>query len=433
MKKIFAIVGLFALIFCCFSVVRADGGIMPPPNRWVQETQQKAAIVYEDGLETMVLSMQFQGELTDFGWVIPVPAKPSVEKSSSYLFFSLAELTKNYDKSGLLPASSQLGMLKSETKPVEIIEKKEVGIYDVTTLAASDANALAIWLAKNGFNYPSNKAYILQDYVQDQWYYVAVKIRAEEAQDIQTSQALKEGQATPLKLSFKTDKIVYPLKISSITSKPKVTTTTTLVSTPEQLKGGYNIDSYFPSDTVGIDIYIFAAGKYQIPGFPLNYANWIKKDKVAQLATVDGKPWYQPKGKLYLTAFQRQMKPGEMTEDIYPQKASDNKKVGGNQINYGYALEVFGLMIIAFMLSPLGLLFIIFSLIRRSVKVAGWQLAAAIIQWFTWIITFLLGSIFFATGLSNPSYLGAFSAYIIINVAMLFIVIWQTRKINPNP
>lgn len=58
MKKFVFVLGLIVLM--APAIVSADGGIFPPPNYWMQETDQKAVIFYEKNVETMVLSVTFR-------------------------------------------------------------------------------------------------------------------------------------------------------------------------------------------------------------------------------------------------------------------------------------------------------------------------------------------------------------------------------------
>ena len=111
--------------------VSADGGLFPPPNFYVGHTDQKAVIFHDQGIETLILSITFQGNAKDFGWVVPTPTRPEVDKSSDELFLALEELTRKpiiYQDKGLMPTMLEGG--------VEVLETKEVGIYEIKILKA---------------------------------------------------------------------------------------------------------------------------------------------------------------------------------------------------------------------------------------------------------------------------------------------------------
>lgn len=121
-------------------------------------------------------------------------------------------------------------------------------------LETKDPNALAKWFDKNSYHFPTDSAYILEDYVKNDWYFVACKIRPELISG-QTSQKLKKGHATPLKLVFKSNQIIYPLKISSIQAGNKDEET---IISEENLVPSEVI---YYSDQIPIIIYVLADGK----------------------------------------------------------------------------------------------------------------------------------------------------------------------------
>lgn len=158
--------------------IKADGGLVSPFDYFVYETYQKAVIVYEEGMETLILSITFRGDAKDFGWVVPTPTKPEVDKSSDELFTSLEELTR---PEAAYRTENILGIPQTTKKEeaVTVVETKKIDIYNITVLEATDPNALAKWLDKNGYQFPTDSAYILEDYVEKGWFFVACKIRPE--------------------------------------------------------------------------------------------------------------------------------------------------------------------------------------------------------------------------------------------------------------
>lgn len=217
-KKQLIIFSILSILFLSLPILTsADGMVLPPPDRYVYETGQKAVIFYEKGVETLVLSTSFKGDADDFAWVIPTPQKPEVNKSSDELFSSLEKLTApqvDYNRPQPLYLGAAGGL---EEKSVQIIETKKIDYYDITVLKAGDKEALVKWLNDHEYQFPENSSYILDSYITDKWYFTAVKIDASSTSSGVEAQ-LREGHAIPLQLVFKTDKPVYPLKISSVMS-----------------------------------------------------------------------------------------------------------------------------------------------------------------------------------------------------------------------
>ncbi|MBU0597469.1 DUF2330 domain-containing protein [Patescibacteria group bacterium] len=212
-KKPIIIIVAIALIFP--QLAMADGMMIPPQDYWIQETDQRAVIFHDKGIETMVLSVAFEGDADDFGWIVPVPGKPIVEKGSNELFTSLEELTgytSNYNS-----RSPYIGaMYEEDVSGVTVIETKKIDYYDVTILSSTDKDSLTEWLKERDYNFPSSASYILNSYIENEWYFVAMRINTENLDWSDIGEKLRQGRATPVAISFEAKNLVYPLKISSV-------------------------------------------------------------------------------------------------------------------------------------------------------------------------------------------------------------------------
>ena len=218
MRRFLAAVLLIALILLFTPIVAlADGMIIPRPNYKISETDQKAVIWHDGKTETLIVSITFKGDSSEFAWIIPVPAKPDVEAGVDELFVSLDQLTRPvYSKTEPLPFGSLgLGTKEAERTTVTVIETKKVDIYDIAVLTAKDTSDLRKWLEDNGYTYPENREHLLKSYVNKDWYFVAAKVSTE---NLPLSYGLRTGHATPLKITFESEKIIYPLKISGMES-----------------------------------------------------------------------------------------------------------------------------------------------------------------------------------------------------------------------
>src|SRR5262249_1394310 len=181
-----------------------------------------------------------EGPLEEFGWLIPVPSLPTVEKGSMEPFYELSELTQrqfNF-RNGVRYAGGQggRGVLDDGVKVVEV---KTVGAYEVSILPAQDSVSLDRWLKAHDYNIPEGKAEIIDEYIHKRWYFIAAKIQLDRdvafnmvtstspktSQDTSAARKVLErqlstGELHPLLISFDTPRCIFPLKISSITGKP---------------------------------------------------------------------------------------------------------------------------------------------------------------------------------------------------------------------
>ena len=231
-------------------LLRADGCFVAPPFVWnkhkdINEPTQKAILVYEAGREDLILQVKYDGPVEQFGWLVPVPGLPTVQKGSMESFYALSRYTQENWEPRLYPDGNGQGIEDNATpalsagapspEPVKVVEINTVGAYEVAVLSAREPGSLEKWLAANGFAFPQDKAEVIDSYVKQHWYFVAVKIDLRQAGGFRLAGAprqarkiaaanvtekLAEGELQPLQVSFDTERCVFPLKISSVNGTP---------------------------------------------------------------------------------------------------------------------------------------------------------------------------------------------------------------------
>jgi HEAT repeat protein len=234
---------LLSLAIGCFATVRAfaDGCFVFKWNKAIDinEPTQKAIIVHDAGREDLLLQVKYEGPLEEFGWLIPVPSLPKVEKGSMEPFYELSQLTQRRfgipTKGNMVLAARSSGGMEE----VKVIEIKTVGAYEVAVLSARDSGSLSRWLQAHDYSIPGGKQEIVDDYIQNGWYFVAAKIQlntgvafkevsstspkdsgASSKARRAVQKKLSSGELHPLLISFDTVKCVFPLKISAVGGKP---------------------------------------------------------------------------------------------------------------------------------------------------------------------------------------------------------------------
>lgn len=240
---------LLGLMICLFLPVTvwADGCFVAPPFVWnkhkdINEPTQKAILAYDAGQEDLILQVKYDGPVEEFGWLVPVPGLPTVQKGSMECFYELSRYTQEHweprtpvagkARSATLGGDSEGG---SPPPPVKVIEIKTVGAYEVAVLSARDTGSLENWLDANGFSFPKGKETVIDTYVQQQWYFIAIKINLRKGSGFQlvsgpprqthavksaVAEKLASGELQPLHLCFASDQCIFPLKISSVNGTP---------------------------------------------------------------------------------------------------------------------------------------------------------------------------------------------------------------------
>lgn len=193
----------------------ADGLFLPDrasflryrEKAYIHEPEQKAAIIFRNGMEDLIISPRFSGPAARFAWVIPTPSRPSVGKVDGALFHELSRLAVQYQPR---PSGREGKQAFAGTRSVTVLERKPVGAYDVAVLQADDPRALLQWLRQNDFAVPSRAEKPIRDHVREKWTFVAMRVRVPEA-----ARGLREGTLAPIRLTFPTKTPVYPLRLSS--------------------------------------------------------------------------------------------------------------------------------------------------------------------------------------------------------------------------
>jgi hypothetical protein len=203
----------FLLLFCFVVLsLQADGFLISPyPSDYflLSKADQKAFIYYDGRNETLILSLDYAGKAKDLAWLIPTPTQPKVTKAPKDFFQNLGKLLSLYKMDTSL-TTGYGGLPAGKSEKVIVIERKGVGIFQIAVLSANDPDALYKWCKQEGYNLPSAIPFVVKPYIDNKWFFVAVKIE----KSLSRGEETIEASIHPLKIEFETSQIVYPLRIS---------------------------------------------------------------------------------------------------------------------------------------------------------------------------------------------------------------------------
>jgi len=92
----------------------------------ISEPNQKAIILHDGEREEMLLQVKYQGPLEEFGWLIPVPALPTIVEGSMGPFYELSILTQQ-QSGGYPPTAGTRSVPQGRPEnQVKVIELKTV-------------------------------------------------------------------------------------------------------------------------------------------------------------------------------------------------------------------------------------------------------------------------------------------------------------------
>jgi hypothetical protein len=261
--------------------LHADGKVFSQVTAVKTTTpDQRALVHFADGTETLVVETTFVGAGTNFAWVVPLPAAPEISAVPRTVFTNLERLFQpevihkqtrwwllmlylalfgfyfwhgvNRRETGvvlrgvlltilvlgglfgiILPVtvkSRGLAGVSVEPNGVQILARQTVGVFDTVTLSSPDGAALTRWLNENGFAVPAAAAPVIADYATQGWVFAAAKLSRPDASG--------KTSPHPLAFKFKTDRAVYPLRLTGV-----------------------------ENDRCLVELYVFGASRAELPGF----------------------------------------------------------------------------------------------------------------------------------------------------------------------
>ncbi|MFO0968291.1 MAG: DUF2330 domain-containing protein [Gemmataceae bacterium] len=243
--RVFSLCPLAVLMFALPGTVSAACCYFSAKNTDILQPAQKVFLTHDpaEKIETFTVQPRFEGNALDFGMVIPTPALPKLHEMPKEFFKHLAIYTilkrRESPHSNLLPlfadrdsirrpeptsaptaapSATKAPSPRPEPPPVRVLETGVVGSLDYKILEADRADALFDWLKEHKYQYAGDEA-TLDYYVKKKWFFTVMKIDTMAMK--KSRDGTYQGEVTPTRFRFASDKLIYPLKITQISVKDK--------------------------------------------------------------------------------------------------------------------------------------------------------------------------------------------------------------------
>ncbi|MFT5523428.1 MAG: hypothetical protein ACI9HK_001374 [Pirellulaceae bacterium] len=225
MKSLSNAVLIFIIIFpidilhsCCMVPVDYEGKI--------SQNAQQAILFHQGDRQELILAIDYAitGETmpSSFAWIITVPAEPDAyHLADNSIFESVGHWAKHLVTPPIAEDAAAGGGCDCSAVPlapaskagsVELGRFAEVGPYAIQPVRAVGANALTglnSWLQENGF--PTESPEHMKYFIDNNFTFLCIKVSPPEGNPAVAS----GGDLSPLQISFKSDKVYYPLRFSS--------------------------------------------------------------------------------------------------------------------------------------------------------------------------------------------------------------------------
>lgn len=206
---------------------------------------QSTYVFYKNGLETIVLRPEYEGNIDEFGMLIPFPTPPAIRKVPDNVFQQIAAAIDPPEVTvDLRPwgggggfgggggggggfGGGGLGFRPPAKEEIRVIREEAIGMYEVAVLAAGSAAALRRWMDDHKYTYPSGMDLVCPEYVSLGWCFVAVKTKVNQkaASDPKPGQrAIQndlpagssfDGAVQAMGFRFPSRELVVPMRLSA--------------------------------------------------------------------------------------------------------------------------------------------------------------------------------------------------------------------------
>ncbi|MFE2376235.1 DUF2330 domain-containing protein [Streptomyces sp. NPDC059398] len=205
------------------------GALVHDPATRLAVDRETSAVRWDGHSEQIVMSLTVTGNTARAAWIMPVPHRSTVTLGDNALFDALDSVTAPvhrtrdhfWPRGGDWPFGSPSDDAGTSAAPnpgapaVGVVGRERLGPFDVARLTANDPGALDRWLRRNGFRLPGGMADDLKPYTDRKWEYVAVRLAPGR------KGGTLAGVLDPLRLSFASDRLVYPMRLSRRAKNPQ--------------------------------------------------------------------------------------------------------------------------------------------------------------------------------------------------------------------
>ncbi|MFL5243802.1 MAG: DUF2330 domain-containing protein [Gemmataceae bacterium] len=173
-------------------------------------------------MQHFIRQASFKSEADDFGFLVPSPSEPELSESGNEAFPYLLKLTEPETKKVQRPLGGmgcgcgasgvKSGDVKSAAnsalpQSVVVLQDKLVAGFQAVVLKASSADALTGWLKDHDYAFSPEVQAWAKPYIDGGWKITALKVAKQK-----TGEDKKSVNAASLRLSFKTDRPLFPYR-----------------------------------------------------------------------------------------------------------------------------------------------------------------------------------------------------------------------------
>jgi len=197
------------------------GGVVSEPGAQTSVAREVALIMRSGLTESITMQLSMDSTAEDLGLLVPTPTPATVALGDPQVFTDLSSVARprrveDFHLFGPpVLFDSDDGSSSGAAAPgagggVTALSTVDLGPLEATTLRADDPDALQTWLAEHHYQLRPGLEDQLAPYIDEGWTFVAVRLTQE-------GRAL-HGVLPPIVMTFVSDEMVYPMRMSRAAS-----------------------------------------------------------------------------------------------------------------------------------------------------------------------------------------------------------------------
>lgn len=196
----------------------ACGAIIPPVGGQAAMNHEVALLHWNGSSETILMQLALNADTDNVALVVPTPTPATVTEGYRATFAELDRLTaprvqqRRHWVLGQLRSSAPAALEAAAPRGPTVVNQVNLGPLEATTLAGGDLSGLQKWLDDNGYAIRPAVSDALGPYVRDGWSFVAIRL---------TSSDPIVGGLNPVRMTFPSTQLVYPMRLSVAATGPQ--------------------------------------------------------------------------------------------------------------------------------------------------------------------------------------------------------------------
>jgi len=209
-RKVFvpAIAAVFAIgLFAVQALPAFACGGLVAPNGAVRLSRATTFVAWHDGIERYLTAFTYQGDVSNLGWIVPLPAVPlKIEEGGAWTLQRLNRETHPIEFGRL-----QLAAGAATADSAQVLEQVKIEALNITVLRGS-GQAVINWATSNGFFLNDDTRSHLLIYAKGSPIFMAAKF------DTATARARHQlqGDGAPILITMRTPHLWVPLEVLAI-------------------------------------------------------------------------------------------------------------------------------------------------------------------------------------------------------------------------